>query len=146
MSQALGTEWKLKKGRGFCYRMFSFKKECVRFSRCRTVGVNLSEVERGAWRFRLIRESLGVISVLEASSPSQETKMSAWWMFMILVGCRLSHASQSQSTCACNGKLYCNAYILAFSNSYAHSNIQEVGITKNTNTLLEVTVIWINTT
>nr|XP_046238200.1 uncharacterized protein si:dkey-1h24.6 [Scatophagus argus] len=35
----------------------------------------------------------------------QRIKMSAWWTFMILLGCRLSHAAQSQSTCIFNYQL-----------------------------------------
>lgn len=35
-----------------------------------------------------------------------QTRMGAWWVFLILVGCGLSHAVQSQSTCACIGELY----------------------------------------
>lgn len=35
-----------------------------------------------------------------------QTKMDAWWVFLILMGCGLSRAAQSQSTCACEGELY----------------------------------------
>ncbi|XP_070786799.1 T-cell-specific surface glycoprotein CD28 [Enoplosus armatus] len=50
-----------------------------------------------------MRESL---VLLEASSHSvQKIKMSACWMFMILMGYRLFHAAQSQSSCTCNDQL-----------------------------------------